>query len=91
MREICTSGSEGGWGGKPPWSTRPPKRRPEPSPPRRVKVSASSRQGLQPSWLAQGCYLDGVAQGGYLGGARAEARGRRPFGRTQRDPKGPGN
>ena len=41
MREICTSGSEGGWGGKPPWSTRPPKRRPEPSPPRRVKVSAS--------------------------------------------------
>ena len=50
MREICTSGSEGGWGGKPPWSTRPPKRRPEPSPPRRVKVSAFQRQGLQPSW-----------------------------------------
>ena len=24
MREICTSGSEGGWGGKPPWSTRLP-------------------------------------------------------------------
>ena len=54
-----------------------PKRRPEPSPPRRAKVPAFQRQGSQPSWLAQGCDL---------GGARAEARDRCPFGK---DTKGP--
>ena len=58
-----------------------PKRRPQPSPPRRAKVSAFQRQGPSPAGLLKVVTLRGAAQGCYLGGARAEARGLAYFAR----------
>ena len=40
MREIRTSGSEGGWGGQPPWSTRPQNRNMPPSFHQNLRIKA---------------------------------------------------